>query len=45
MLNQIPIIGWLLDLIFKTSMALPFWLVWSVLGIGPKFFSFLPAVY
>lgn len=45
MLNNIPIIGWLLDFVFKASLSLPFWLIWSVSGIGKKFFPFLPEVY
>lgn len=44
-LNQIPFIGWLLDFVLKVSLALPFWLIWSVMGIGKKFFWFLPPVY
>lgn len=45
MLNNIPIIGWILDLIFKISLAIPFWIIWTLLGIGAKFFYFLPAVF
>ncbi len=44
-LNNIPFAGWFLDFFFKVSLALPFWLIWSVLGIGKKFFYFLPQVY
>jgi len=45
MLNAIPVVGWLLDLIFKASLALPFWLAWTVFGLGGKYFYFLPQVY
>lgn len=45
MLNTIPIVGWLLDFIFKASLALPFWLIWSVWGLGKKYFYFLPQIY
>ncbi|KKP78725.1 MAG: hypothetical protein UR78_C0016G0019 [Candidatus Moranbacteria bacterium GW2011_GWF2_35_39] len=45
MLNAIPIVGWLLDLIFKTSLALPFWLMWTKFGLGGKYFYFLPQIY
>ena len=45
MLNSIPVIGWLMDLGFKISLAFPFWIVWSVCGIGEKYFYFLPQVY
>jgi hypothetical protein len=45
MLNQLPFIGWILDFIFKVSLALPFWICWTVGGIGQKYFYFLPLVY
>lgn len=44
-MNAIPILGWLIDLAVKISMAVPFWIVWTKCGIGAKFFGFLPAVY
>lgn len=43
--NAIPIIGWILDLLVKISLALPFWIVWTVLGIGEKYAYGLPEVY
>ena len=45
MLNAIPVIGWLLSLVFTTSVAVPFWIVWSACGIGSKYFYWLPEVY
>ncbi|MEK7090809.1 MAG: hypothetical protein AAB930_04455 [Patescibacteria group bacterium] len=45
MLNYIPILGWLMDFGFKASLALPFWLTWTVFGLGKKYFYFLPEVY
>jgi len=45
MLNNIPILGWILDVIFKVSLAIPFWLCWTVWDIGEKYFYFLPEVY
>ncbi len=45
MLNAIPIVGWFLDFGFKASMAIPFWIVWTVCGVGERFFYFLPKVY
>lgn len=45
MLNQIPILGWLLDFGLKVSLAIPFWLIWTVGGIGNMYFDFLPAKY
>lgn len=45
MLNAIPIIGWLLSLLFTASLSLPFWICWTKCGIGAKYFYFLPEVY
>ena len=45
MFNMIPGVGWVIDLLLKMSMALPFWLTWTVGGIGEKFFYFLPSVF
>lgn len=45
MLNALPFIGWFLSLFFSISLAIPFWLIWSVFGIGETYFYFLPAVY
>lgn len=45
MINAIPIIGWCLDFIFKVSLALPFWIIWTVAGFGRRYFYFLPEVY
>lgn len=43
--SAIPIVGWLIDLIVKASLALPFWLIWTVFGLGEKYFYFLQPVY
>jgi len=45
MMSYIPVVGWFLDLFFKVSLALPFWLAWTVCGLGEKYFYFLPPVY
>lgn len=45
MLNTIPVFGWIIDFLAKTSLALPFWIVWTKLSIGVDFFGFLPAQY
>lgn len=42
MLNYIPIFGWILDFIFKVSLAVPFWFIWTVSDIGGEYFYFLP---
>jgi hypothetical protein len=44
-MNKIPIIGWIISLIFNISMAVPFWIVWTLCGIGRKFFNFIPENY
>lgn len=45
MLNALPIVGWLIDLLLKASLAVPFWLIWTVFGLGEKYFYFLPTIY
>lgn len=45
MLNAIPIIGWILSLLFSASLALPFWIIWTVNGVGAKYAYWLPNVY
>lgn len=45
MLNFIPVSGWILDLFLKMSLAAPFWFIWTVWGLGEKYFYFLPKVY
>lgn len=43
MLNKIPVIGWIFTVIAALGLSLPFWLAWSVGGIGNTFFSsYLP---
>lgn len=44
-LNYIPIIGWALALFFSSSLAVPFWFIWTHCGIGEKYFYWLPSVY
>lgn len=45
MLNAIPVIGWILSFIFTVSLAIPFWIIWTVCGIGETYFYFVPKVY
>lgn len=45
MINAIPFVGWILDLVFKVSLAIPFWIIWTVCGLGAKYFYFLPSIY
>ena len=44
-MNAIPVIGWILSLIFTVSTSVPFWIAWTVCGIGDKYFYWLPEVY
>ena len=45
MINAIPVLGWILSLIFTASLSLPFWLIWTVYGIGQKYFYWIPETY
>lgn len=45
MLNAIPVIGWLISFLLATSLAIPFWFIWTVMEIGRKYFDFLPDKY
>ena len=45
MINAIPVFGWLLSAFFAISLAVPFWFIWSVCGIGESYAYWLPAVY
>ena len=45
MFNAIPVFGWLIDFFIKASLAVPFWFIWTVLGLGKKYFFFLHPVY
>jgi len=45
MLNKIPFIGWVLSALAAVGLAVPFWLCWSIGGVGEKYFYWLPEVY
>ncbi len=45
MINAIPFIGWSLSLFFSVSLAIPFWFIWTLCGIGSSYFYFLPPVW
>lgn len=42
MINTIPIIGWLISFCINVSLAIPFWICWTVFDIGITYFDFLP---
>ena len=45
MWNAIPGLGWMISVGVAISMAIPFWLFWTVGKIGAKFFYFMPPTY
>jgi hypothetical protein len=45
MINAIPLVGWAISLFISISISIPFWLIWTVFGIGQTYFSFLPPVW
>jgi hypothetical protein len=42
MVNAIPIVGWALSFAVNVSLAIPFWICWTICGIGSTYFKFLP---
>lgn len=45
MINKLPVIGWVFSIVASISMSVPFWVCWTWLGIGQKYFYRLPEVY
>ena len=45
MINKLPFIGWFFSFFGNVSLSVPFWLCWTVFGIGQRYFSFVPPVY
>lgn len=45
MINAIPFFGWFLSLFFAIGLAVPFWFIWTVCGIGQTYAYWLPAIY
>ena len=45
MIYAIPFIGHIVGFIGFTSLAFPFWLFWTVFGMGEKYFYFVPPIY
>jgi len=43
MLNYIPVLGWLLSLLFSIAIAIPFCILWN--WLAPVYFYWLPKVY
>jgi hypothetical protein len=44
-INKIPIIGWILSTVGAVSLAIPFWICWSVCNVGKTYFYFIPEVF
>ena len=44
-LNAIPILGWIISILCAMSLAVPFWICWTVCAIGATLFPFLPAAW
>jgi hypothetical protein len=45
MLNAIPFVGWFLSAFVSFCLAVPFWFIWTVCGIGETYAYWLPPVY
>ena len=45
MINKLPIVGWFLSAVAAVSLAIPFWICWTVCNVGKVYFYFLPPVY
>ena len=45
MINAIPFVGWFLSLFFAIGLAVPFWFIWTVCGVGATYAYWLPLVY
>jgi hypothetical protein len=41
-LNALPVVGWVLSFIGNASLAVPFWICWTICGIGKLYFDFIP---
>ena len=45
MINKLPFIGWFFSFTANVSMSIPFWICWTICGIGSRYFYWLPKVY
>ena len=45
MINKLPIIGWILSITAAISLSIPFWICWTCMGLGERYFYFIPNVY
>lgn len=45
MINKIPFLGWVLSFLTSVSLSIPFWIIWTLCGIGRTYFTFVPELY
>ena len=45
MINKIPLLGWAFSFLGSVGLSVPFWFIYTVLGIGKLYFYFLPEIY
>lgn len=43
--HSISTVGWLIGAVFTFSSSIVFWLGWTIMNVGEKYFYFLPDVY
>jgi len=44
-MNYIPIVGWIISILLNMSLAFPFWFLWTYLGAGSRYFTWLPSIW
>ncbi len=42
---KLPVVGWFLSGVAAVSLSVPFWICWTVGGIGQAYFYWLPPTY
>ena len=45
MINKIPFLGWFFSVMGAIGLSVPFWICWSVGGLGEKYFYWVPLQY
>lgn len=45
MINALPFVGWFLSFFLNVSLAIPFYIIWTLFGIGETYAYWLPEVY
>ena len=39
MINKLPVLGWIISFILNTSLAVPFWFIWTYCEFGSFYFG------